>query len=204
MKNCISINSKQEENVIKIAEEATQEEILECLKEKLEQLSKMYQDEKTPILVSGKVLKQKEMEEIEKLIKDNIDVDVKFDYPVEMGLSEIKKVYEKATDFSETRYYKGSLRSGQKIEEEGSLVVIGDINAGAEIIAGENIVVIGTLRGLAHAGAKGNTKAIIASSSIESTQLRIANLVKEMEKDYMPTDNRFTYAYVKDNMIVIE
>lgn len=204
MENCISINLRQEEILIKISDEATQEEIIECLKQKIEQLSKMYQDEKIPILVSGKILKQKEMEEIENLIKENIDVEIKFDYPAEMGLSEIKKVYEKNTDVSETKYYKGSLRSGQKIETEGSIVIIGDVNAGAEVIAGENIIVIGALRGLAHAGAKGNAKAVIASSVIESTQLRIANLVKEMEKDYIPTDRRFNYAYVKDNMIVLE
>lgn len=204
MENCISINLKQKEILIKISDESTQEEIIECLNEKLEQLSKMYQDEKIPILVSGKVLKQKEMEEIEKLIKENIDVKIKFDYPAEMGLSEIKKVYEKNTDVSETKFYRGSLRSGQKIETEGSVVIIGDVNAGAEVIAGENIIVVGILRGLAHAGAKGNAKAVIASSVIESTQLRIANLVKEMEKDYVPEDKRFNYAYVKDNAIVLE
>ena len=89
-----------------------------------------------------------------------------------------------------------------KIEYEGSLVVLGDVNAGAEIIAGENIVVLGNLRGVAHGGAKGNKRAIISAAKIESPQIRIANIVKELEK----TDEESvkTYAYVKENEIILE
>jgi septum site-determining protein MinC len=74
-----------------------------------------------------------------------------------------------------------SLRSGQVEEYSGSIVIIGDVNAGGEVIAGGNIAIIGALRGLAHAGAGGNTKALITANSIDSTQIRIANLVKEVE-----------------------
>ena len=56
------------------------------------------------------------------------------------------------------------------------------MNAGAEVIAGGNIAILGALRGLAHAGAGGNTNAIISANFIDSTQVRIANLVKEIEE----------------------
>ena len=203
MENCVSINSKQEKIIIKIAGPATHEEAINCLREKLPQLSKMYQEEKIPILVVGKVLKQKEMEEIKDLIKQNIDVEIEFDSPKEMGLSVIRKVYEKNTETSETKYYRGSLRCGQKIEFEGSLVIIGDVNGGAEVIAGENITVLGTLRGLAHAGAKGNKKAIIAASAIDAPQMRISNLVKEVVNEELQV-KICIYAYVKDEEIIIE
>lgn len=203
MENCVSINSKQEKIIIKIAGPATHEEVINCLKEKIPQLSKMYQEEKIPILVIGKVLKQKEMEEIKELINKDINVEIEFDSPKEMGLSEIRKVYEKSTENSETKFYRGSLRCGQKLEFEGSIIVIGDVNGGAEVIAGENIAVLGTLRGLVHAGAKGNKKAIIAANSIETPQMRIANLVKEFSKDEMQL-KKYAYAYVKENEIVIE
>ena len=84
----------------------------------------------------------------------------------ELGLHLIKKSFEKEIENSNTKFLKGSIRSGQKIVFEGSLVIIGDVNGGAEIIAGENIVVIGNLRGLAHAGANGNKKALIAAISL--------------------------------------
>lgn len=203
MENCISINLKQGEIIIKIAEQVTHEEMIECLKEKIAQLSKMYKEEKNPIFVTGKVLTTKEMEEIKNIIKQEIDVEINFDSPRKMGLSEIKRVYEKDTEHSDTKYYRGSLRCGQKIEYEGSIVIIGDVNGGAEVIAGENITVLGALRGLAHAGAKGNMKAIIAASSIDAPQIRIANLVKEVT-DVEITSKKHTYIYVKENEIVIE
>lgn len=203
MKNCVTINLKQEKIVIKISDKATHEEVIKCMEEKIPQLSKMYKEEKIPINVTGKVLKQKEMKEIHDLIKQNIKVEITFDSPKEMGLSGIKKVYEKSIENSETKYHKGSLRCGQKIEFEGSIVIMGDVNGGAEVIAGENIIVVGTLRGLAHAGAKGNKKAIISSGAIDTPQVRIANLVKEIEKDQYKSKKRI-YIAVKEDTIVVE
>lgn len=94
---------------------------------------------------------------------------------------------------------------GQRIEYEGSLVILGDVNGGAEVIAGENIVVLGILRGLAHAGAKGNKEAIIACSSIEAPQIRISNIIKERTKEEIQDRNLKTSAYVDEKgEIVIE
>ena len=115
MKKCISINLKRNEIVIKINEDATQEEIVNDLKKKLPELKKLYKDEKTPITVTGKILKNKEIDEIQELIKDKIDVQIEFDSPKSLGLYSIKKTFEKKTEISETRYYRGSLRSGQKM-----------------------------------------------------------------------------------------
>ena len=161
MKNCVSINLKKDEIVIKISEEAEQKDIVENLKKKLPELKKLYKDEKTPIKVTGKILKNKEIDEIRALIKEKIDVEIDFDTPKSLGLHSIKRTFSKKTEISETKYYKGSLRSGQKMEAEGSIVILGDVNSGAEVIAADNIVVLGALRGLAHAGAKGNKEAII-------------------------------------------
>ena len=115
----------------------------------------------------------------------------------------IKKTFNKDIATSETQFHRGSLRSGQKIEYEGSLVILGDVNAGAEVLAGENIVVLGILRGMAHAGAKGNKEAIIAAASIESPQIRIANIVKEIERAEVKEDLK-TYAYVDDETVVLD
>ena len=58
---------------------------------KLRDLKKMYQDEKTPIRVTGKVLTNKELEEIKKVIKKEIDVEVTFDTPTTLGLHSITR-----------------------------------------------------------------------------------------------------------------
>ena len=202
-KNCVSINLKKDKIVIKLNEDTKQEELVECLKKKLPELKKLYKDEKTPINVTGKVLKNKEIEEIQNIIKEKIDVEIEFDSPKTLGLHGIKKTFEKEIAISETKFHRGSLRSGQKLESEGSIVIIGDVNSGAEVMASDNIIVLGSLRGLAHAGAKGNKQAIIAAGLIDTVQIRIANIVQEIDRDEEPLHKQ-SYVSVVDDEIVID
>ena len=201
--NSVSINLRTDEVVIKIDDNAKQKDVIEELDKKMKDLKKMYQDEKTPIRVTGKILTNKELEEIREIIRSKIDVEIKFDTPTTLGLHSITRSYKKDVGMSETTFHKGSLRSGQRLEVEGSLVIIGDVNAGAEVIAADNIAVIGTLRGLAHAGPKGNKEAIIAASTLDAVQIRISNIVKEfdMNEEYV-YDN--AYIYADGDQIVIE
>ena len=199
----ISINLKKEEVLIKIDDNAVQRKILSELSKKLKELKKMYQDEKTPIRVTGKVLTNKELEEVKKVIKKEIDVEVKFDTPTTLGLHSITRSYKRDVGKSETTFHRGSLRSGQKLEVEGSVVIIGDVNAGAEVIAADNIAVIGNLRGLAHAGAKGNKDAVIAASTLDVVQLRISNIVKEIDREEEGIIEH-AFIYVDEDKIVIE
>jgi septum site-determining protein MinC len=64
---------------------------------------------------------------------------------------------------SGTRFIEGTLRSGQKVEHPGDIVVLGDVNPGAVLEAGGNIVVMGSLRGIAHAGLNGSEDAFVAA-----------------------------------------
>lgn len=68
-----------------------------------------------------------------------------------------------------------TLRSGTRIEFAGHVVVMGDVNPGAEIIAEGHVIVWGRLRGMVHAGSKGRQDAVICALDLSPTQLRIAN-----------------------------
>jgi septum site-determining protein MinC len=70
-----------------------------------------------------------------------------------------------------------TLRSGYRISYDGHVVVLGDVNPGAEIIATGNVLVWGKLRGTVHAGAMGNTNACVCAMDLNPTQLRIANCI---------------------------
>lgn len=203
MGNCVSINLRKNEIVIKIAEDAEQKKIISELTKKLSDLKKLYKEDKTPIKIVGKVLKNKEIDEIQELIKEKIDVDIDFDMPKSLGLSSITRTFKQEVAISETKFHRGSLRSGQRLETEGSIVIIGDVNSGAEVIASDNIVILGNLRGLAHAGAKGNKNAIIAAGKLDAVQLRISNIVKEIDRDEEPV-HRQAYVFVEDDKIIIE
>ena len=203
MKSCISINLKKDQIIIKISEDAEHKNIVGSLKKKIPELKKLYKDEKTPIKIVGKVLKNKEIDEIQELIKESIDVDIEFDMPKTLGLSSITRTFKQEIAVSETKFHRGSLRSGQRLETEGSVIVLGDVNSGAEVIASDNIVVLGNLRGLAHAGAKGNKKAIIAAGNLDTVQIRISNIVKEIDRDEC-TVHKQAYVYIEEDNIIIE
>lgn len=82
-------------------------------------------------------------------------------------------------DDPDARIIYSTLRSGQKVETEHSLVVCGDVNSGAEVVAGGDIIVLGTLRGVAHAGAydeSGGGRFIFALE-LRSTQLRVGSTI---------------------------
>jgi len=92
---------------------------------------------------------------------------------------------EQGKELSETEYVcakpvlivKRSLRSGQNITFDGNVLIFGDVNPGAEIIASGFIMVLGYLRGIAHAGSSGDDKAWVMSFRLQPTQLRIANCI---------------------------
>ena len=72
--------------------------------------------------------------------------------------------------------HNGTLRSGQILRKAESIVVVGDVNPGAKVISGGDVMVCGRLRGLVHAGANGNKRAVVAAIEFSPTQLRIAGV----------------------------
>lgn len=70
-----------------------------------------------------------------------------------------------------------TLRSGYSLEFPGHVVIIGDINPGAQVIAGGNVIVWGRLRGMVHAGAEGDTNSLVCALDLTPTQLRIADQI---------------------------
>lgn len=75
------------------------------------------------------------------------------------------------------QFYKGTLRSGQKIEVDGSIVVLGDINPGAQVVAGGNVVVLGCLKGTVYAGYPEDKRAFVASLMMEPMQIQIGTCI---------------------------
>jgi septum site-determining protein MinC len=79
-----------------------------------------------------------------------------------------------------------TLRSGTRIEFAGHVVILGDVNPGAEILAAGNVMVWGRLRGMVHAGVKGNRKAVVCALDLSPMQLRIAD---EISAAIRPQEN---------------
>ena len=78
---------------------------------------------------------------------------------------------------SDTALVQRTLRSGQKVSFGGNVVVLGDVNPGAEIIADGHVVVLGALKGTVHAGAAGNEDSFVAALNMAPMQIRIADVL---------------------------
>lgn len=98
---------------------------------------------------------------------------------------------------------KRTLRSGRLVFSEGHVLIVGDVNPGAEIVAMGDVVVWGRLRGNVHAGANGDESAVVCALDMMPTQLRIGGLiaVSPAEKRHKP---KAEIALIRDGRIVVE
>jgi septum site-determining protein MinC len=124
---------------------------------------------------------------------------------IDLGLNR-RPVPEPSVESKESRLdeavlWQRTLRSGQVIRHPGHVIVLGDVNPGAEIVAGGHVMVWGSLRGTVHAGASGDEEAIICALDMSPTQLRIAGHITRSPEGRRP-DPIPEVAAVRDGQIV--
>lgn len=103
----------------------------------------------------------------------------------------------------QTLFVAKTLRSGQEVIHNGNVVIIGDVNPGAEVIAGGDIIVRGTCRGVVHAGAYGNMEATITANRLLASQIRISSLIARAPDNLVQPENT-EIARIKDGNVIIE
>lgn len=143
-------------------------------------------------------LREALLNEIE--LKDIVleDISENFDKENNKESKLVSVVYE-----GKTKFIRKTVRSGQSINYQGNIVIIGDINSGSEVYAAGNVIVLGRIRGKVHAGINGNTKAVIAAFLLQPEILKIASVIamspEEIEKPKYPE-----LAKIKDGAIIVE
>ena len=96
-----------------------------------------------------------------------------------------------------------TLRSGQAIHHAGHVVLIGDVNPGAEVVAGGDIIIWGKLRGIVHAGAMGDETALVCALQLSPSQIRISSLIaRPPDRGRQPKVPEI--AHVQDGQIIVE
>ncbi|TWH48218.1 septum site-determining protein MinC [Sporomusa sp. KB1] len=123
------------------------------------------------------------------------------DTDIHVGDSPVE--YRQEAEGGKTLIVSRMLRSGQKVVFNGSVIIVGDVNPGAEVIASGNITVQGTCRGLAHAGVNGDQTATITADKLIAGQLRIAGLIaRAPDNQVEPTCREI--AHIANGAVVIE
>ncbi|UQZ86752.1 Septum site-determining protein MinC [Paenibacillus konkukensis] len=118
--------------------------------------------------------------------------------------SQIADPMESVFHMPEIKLVRGIVRSGQTLTEEGNLLFLGDVNPGGSIISSGSIYIMGSLRGLAHAGFDGDESTVIAASHLRPTQLRIASVISRPPDEWGINEAFMEYAYVKNGKMEID
>ncbi|WP_368259779.1 septum site-determining protein MinC, partial [Clostridium paraputrificum] len=179
------------------------EEMLDALIEKLSKGKKFYKGSTLCITTKLSSLTEKDVESLKVVLFEEIGIkDIVFeDKDIKDKESESKifnGVYE-----GRTKFIRKTVRGGQCVDFQGNIVIVGDVNSGAEVYAGGNIIVLGSIKGNVYAGVGGNRKAIIAAFALQPEILKIGDIITispdDFEKPKYPE-----VAKVKDDAIIVE
>ena len=180
-------------------------EKLELLLARLSKGKRFYRRSTLTINTSLNLINDKDVEHLEKVLFDEIDIkDIIWqdDNAKEKEKEKEKKTFSGVYE-GKTKFLRKTVRGGQSIRYNGNIVIIGDINSGAEVTAAGNIIVLGAIKGNVSAGANGNTKAIIAAFSLQPEILKISNIVT-LSPDDSEEPEYPEVAKVKDGAIIVE
>lgn len=180
------------------------DKIIEELTERLEKVKDFFADGQYGVIISGRELIESEKIKLENIISSIANRQVATVYEMkDYNINDANKVKTNSSAKSDEFHY-GTLRSGQTLHSLGNLVVVGDVNPGAELIAVGNVVVMGALRGIVHAGCNGDRNAFVTALRLNPTQLRIADIITRPPDDYINTELVPEIAFIRDNNIYID
>ncbi len=176
------------------------------LKEKLESAFSFF-SKGTVVRIAADRLTAEQLEHLTRLL-GRYDLSLKpLTQPSEkMAASEKKEdavLEEEIPGINETMIVGKTVRGGQEVICNGSVIIHGNVNPSATVIAGGNIHIHGTCRGIVHAGAFGNTKAYVIADHMMAMQIRIAELIARAP-DYVEKPDHIERAVIKNGQIVIE
>ena len=154
-------------------------EILEEIKKKFIDSENFFKNAHIAISFEGRALSQEEQFEIIEMIQQCTTITIICILDHDELMDEVMQrrinAYQESHSPQTGQFYKGTLRSGQQIESETSMVVLGDVNPGAKVIAKGNIVILGALKGSAYAGANGDSGCFVAALEMDPVQIKIGD-----------------------------
>lgn len=209
MNNPVIIKGNKYGIVVVLDSEMEYESLREKIAEKFRESAKFFDKAQMALSFEGRKLTTEQQRDILNIIAEETKLHVvcviEDDPKVEEKFK--KSLDEKLMELSNTtgQFYKGNLRSGQVLESETSIIVIGDINPGARIVSKGNIIVLGALKGSVFAGASGNTNSFVVALDMNPVQIRIADTIaRSPDKPEKIPGKETKIAFLEDGNIYIE
>nr|WP_307774710.1 septum site-determining protein MinC [uncultured Cetobacterium sp.] len=216
MNDCVILKGKKDRLVVQLDNNADFVTLKEKFSEKIKQAESFIGKAKIAIEFTNRKLSEIEENALINIINKETKIEIAFIFSEESALTQLPitnmpfKDFKDITDEGITKFYKGTLRSGNSIEFNGNVVVLGDVNPGALIKATGNVVVLGYLNGTVYAGDKLGSDAFVGAFSLNPIQIRIGQTIAKNPSTDILNANRvkktaeFEVAYLKDGNIFIE
>lgn len=211
MNNSVVIKGNKYGIVVVMDDTVPFDELKENLLDKFKSAAKFFDKANMAVSFEGRKLSPKEERECLDIISENSDLNIVCVIDNDKLREKYfkKAVEDKLEELSSHtgQFYKGTLRSGQMLESDSSLIILGDVNPGAKVIAKGNVIILGALKGNVYAGAGGNEDSFVVALFMAPIQIRIGDTIarsndsarknKVLSKDAM-------IAFVEDGNIYIE
>ena len=180
MDNVVTIKSNRYGIEIHMADDVPFEMLLAHMKDKFERSARFFEGAQLAVSFVGRKLSYKEEETVLKLFSDvtGIDIVCVIDKNTDNELIYRNALVNTMSNFKkrEGQFYRGTLKKHQVIESDSSIVILGDVELGATVLARGSIVIVGNVYGTAYAGADGDKSAYIVALSMQPKQLKIGDI----------------------------
>lgn len=207
--NPIVIKSNAHGLVVRLDGKLLFNELEKAVREKFEESSDFFKKGKMAVAFEGRKLSPEEEFMLVKAISEagklTITCVIENDKEAEKAFGQKAEEKIAKLEQGDGQFYKGTLRNGQVLEAESSLIILGDVNPGATVYSSGNVVVLGTLAGSVYAGGRGTEAAFVAALDMHPMQIRIGDIIaRGADKRSKKEKPEPKIAFVEDGNIYIE
>ena len=212
MSNHVIIKGKNDRLVIALDPDVSFLDICDILKTKILEARNFIGNSRMAIEFNGRSLTNEEENILIGIITDNSNIVISYifskreDSDEKIDLEHLNPLIEEG----KTHFYRGTLRSGSKIESDGNIVVVGDVNPSSIIKARGNVIVLGHLNGTVYAGLGGDDRAFIGAVHFNPIQLTIGmRTITDIQNEILDSTrvnkkSKFKVARIRNQEIVVE
>lgn len=215
MKNSVIIKSFPNGIILDLSPDISFSDLLSDIAEKFHASSAFFKDAKMALSIKGRTLSDFEQQQVLDAISENSSLQIVCIIEEDEAMNQhfVKALQQTDTSVadsysSEGQFYRGTLKNGQVLETESSIVILGDVYPGSAIISARDIIVLGGLFGKAYAGGNGNQKHFISALEMSPEKLKIGdfkyNSKDKTAKWSIRSRMQPKIAYIKENKVVID
>ncbi len=209
MNDTVVIKGTKSGIILVLKEDAEYDVLKKAVAAKFKESAAFLGEAQKAVAFQGKKLSEEQKLEMIDIIEQSCNLSIvcimEEDEKLEQAFRATMERQTARQDYSTGQFFKGNLRSGQVLDVETSIIIIGDVKAGAKVISKGNVIILGSLTGKVYAGSAGNQNAFVVALDMEPMQIRIADTIaRAPDKPKKKQLKEAKIAYLENGNIYIE